>query len=144
MTISSGREAGAVGQLVDALGGVLQEDDRVGGRVGADEPPDHIMRGIEDLGGKHRLEARSAVDAGIPGKEVLDAAEHAPERRRAGGIVQEDVRALGPIEQRHRRIDADDVRAEVGKRQRCGVVNASEHGSCFCYGMGPSPAPLRG
>src|SRR4029078_6512030 len=52
---------------------------------------------LERRGRDPRLRAGAAVHAAAPGNERLDRVPHLGHHRRAGGVVEIDVAALGPV-----------------------------------------------
>ncbi|HRI57152.1 MAG TPA: hypothetical protein PK170_08665 [Anaerolineae bacterium] len=120
--VGPGRQA--KGELVDGLGGVLAEDHRVGAQISADEVADDLVGLVIGHGTQARLEAGAAVDAGIVGHEALHRVHGLLQHRRAGRVVQVDVRNQAAVQQRHKLVVADDAQEGVG----CGVVHGSSGG----------------
>jgi hypothetical protein len=71
------------------------------------------MSSVEGCCRKERFEAGPTVHAGIPGKEIPDAAKYRVECRSAGGIIEEYIGPLGSVQKRDWRVNAHDVGAEV-------------------------------
>jgi hypothetical protein len=88
-----------VRQLIDRFGGILAEKDDVRRKVGADKSSGDSVSLVEDIRRDYGFEAVSAVNARVPGHEILDTAEHGSERGRACGVIEEHI-ALRPAIQK--------------------------------------------
>jgi len=117
-----GRQRQAIGELVEGLGGVLAEDDRVGAQVSADKAADDLVRLVVGHSAQPGLKTGASVDAGIVRHEALYRLHHVQQRRCAGRIVQVDVGHGAAVQQRHLLVYPQDSITQVQRWNPAGWV----------------------